>query len=212
MADIKNLRTDYKKTQLNEADLVSNPHELFKIWIEDVLSSNISDPNAFVLSTVDSLGYPSSRVLLLREYSENGLVFFTNYDSFKGKNLVVNNVVCMNFFWSSIERQIRVLGKITKISEAKSDEYFESRPYESKIGAWASNQSEVIASRKVLEDQVEFYKKKYPIDVPRPKHWGGYMIEPNKFEFWQGRSSRLHDRINYSLEKNGVWKVNRLAP
>ena len=212
MADIKNLRTDYKKRQLNEADLVSNPHELFKIWIEDVLSSNISDPNAFVLSTVDSLGYPSSRVLLLREYSENGLVFFTNYDSFKGKNLVVNNVVCMNFFWSSIERQIRVLGKITKISEAKSDEYFESRPYESKIGAWASNQSEVIASRKVLEDQVEFYKKKYPIDVPRPKHWGGYMIEPNKFEFWQGRSSRLHDRINYSLEKNGVWKVNRLAP
>jgi len=212
MADIKNLRTDYNKSQLNEADLVSNPHELFKIWIEDVLSSNISDPNAFVLSTVDSLGYPSSRVLLLREYSENGLVFFTNYDSFKGKNLVVNNVVCMNFFWSSIERQIRVLGKITKISEAKSDEYFESRPYESKIGAWASNQSEVIASRKVLEDQVEFYKKKYPIDVPRPKHWGGYMIEPNKFEFWQGRSSRLHDRINYSLEKNGVWKVNRLAP
>lgn len=212
MADIKNLRTDYKKRQLNEADLVSNPHELFKIWIEDVLSSNIIDPNAFVLSTVDSLGYPSSRVLLLREYSENGLVFFTNYDSFKGKNLVVNNVVCMNFFWSSIERQIRVLGKITKISEAKSDEYFESRPYESKIGAWASNQSEVIASRKVLEDQVEFYKKKYPIDVPRPKHWGGYMIEPNKFEFWQGRSSRLHDRINYSLEKNGVWKVNRLAP
>lgn len=212
MADIKNLRTDYNKSQLNEADLVSNPHELFKIWIEDALSINITDPNAFVLSTVDALGYPSSRVVLLRDYSENGLVFFTNYDSFKGKNVVTNNVVCMNFFWSSIERQIRVLGKVKRISEAKSDEYFESRPYESKIGAWASKQSEVIASRKVLEEQVEYYKKKFPNDVPRPKHWGGYIIEPNKFEFWQGRSSRLHDRINYCLEKNGVWKVNRLAP
>lgn len=212
MADIKNLRTDYNKSQLNEADLVSNPHELFKIWIEDALSINITDPNAFVLSTVDALGYPSSRVVLLRDYSENGLVFFTNYDSFKGKNVVTNNVVCMNFFWSSIERQIRVLGKVKRISEAKSDEYFESRPYESKIGAWASKQSEVIASRKVLEEQVEFYKKKFPNDVPRPKHWGGFIIEPNKFEFWQGRSSRLHDRINYYREKNGVWKVNRLAP
>ena len=212
MADIKNLRTDYNKSQLNEADLVSNPHELFKIWIEDALSINITDPNAFVLSTVDALGYPSSRVVLLRDYSENGLVFFTNYDSFKGKNVVTNNVVCMNFFWSSIERQIRVLGKVKRISEAKSDEYFESRPYESKIGAWASKQSEVIASRKVLEEQVEYYKKKFPNDVPRPKHWGGYIIEPNKFEFWQGRSSRLHDRINYYREKNGVWKVNRLAP
>ena len=212
MADIKNLRTDYNKSQLNEADLVSNPHELFKIWIEDALSINIIDPNAFVLSTVDALGYPSSRVVLLRDYSENGLVFFTNYDSFKGKNIVTNNVVCMNFFWSSIERQIRVLGIVKRISEAKSDEYFESRPYESKIGAWASKQSEVIASRKVLEEQVEYYKKKFPNDVPRPKHWGGYIIEPNKFEFWQGRSSRLHDRINYYLEKNGVWKVNRLAP
>lgn len=210
MKSIKNIRTDYVKNELNFDDLTSHPYELFKLWMNDALKQH-AEPNAFVLSTVNAEGKPSSRVLLLRDLNDKGFNFFTNYNSQKSADIEANPFVCMNFFWNEVERQVRVSGRIEKLSAEESDEYFNSRPYNSKIGAWSSPQSSVISSRDILNTNVEEFSKQYSDDVPRPTHWGGYCVVAEKMEFWQGRSSRLHDRFVYTLDGNN-WKIERLAP
>ena len=210
MKSIKNLRTDYLKSELNVEDLSEEPITLFKKWLSQAISYS-NDANAFVLSTVNSYGLPSSRVLLLRDVTEKGFSFFTNYSSRKSQEIEVNPNVCMNFFWPEMERQVRINGSINRLSEKESDDYFNSRPYESKIGAWSSPQSQLIKSREVLEKKIKEIKKKYPNEVPRPENWGGYFIIPNEIEFWQGRASRLHDRFLYKKEGKS-WMINRLAP
>lgn len=210
MKSIKDLRTDYQKSKLNVKDLTEEPITLFQQWISQAITYS-NDANAFVLSTVNSNGVPSSRVLLLRDATEKGFSFFTNYSSRKSQEIEVNPNVCMNFFWPDMERQVRINGSISRLSEQESDDYFNSRPYESRIGAWCSPQSQVIESREVLENKIQELKKKYPNEVPRPENWGGYTIVPNEIEFWQGRASRLHDRFLYNKEGEN-WTINRLAP
>jgi pyridoxamine 5'-phosphate oxidase len=210
MKNIKDLRIDYRKSELDIQDLSDEPILLFQKWLSEVVNLSI-DANAFVLSTVNPEGIPSSRVLLLKDVSENGFSFFTNYSSRKSKEIEKNPNVCMNFFWKNFERQVRVTGIISKLSDQESEEYFNSRPYESRIGAWCSPQSKVIESRDVLENKFEELKKKYPNEVPRPQNWGGYTISPTQIEFWQGRASRLHDRFLYSKEGEN-WRIERLAP
>ena len=210
MKSIKDLRTDYQKSKLNIKDLTEEPITLFQQWISQAITYS-NDANAFVLSTVNSNGVPSSRVLLLRDATEKGFSFFTNYSSRKSQEIEVNPSVCMNFFWPDMERQVRINGSISRLSEQESDDYFNSRPYESRIGAWCSPQSQVIESREVLENKIQELKKKYPNEVPRPENWGGYTIVPNEIEFWQGRASRLHDRFLYNKEGEN-WTINRLAP
>ena len=210
MKSIKDLRTDYLKSKLNIKDLTEEPITLFQQWLSQAIAYS-NDANAFVLSTVNSNGVPSSRVLLLRDATKKGFSFFTNYSSRKSQEIEVNPNVCMNFFWPEMERQVRINGSISRLSEQESDDYFNSRPYESRIGAWCSPQSQVIESREVLENKIQELKKKYPNEVPRPENWGGYTIVPNEIEFWQGRASRLHDRFLYSKEGEN-WTINRLAP
>ena len=210
MKSIKDLRTDYQKSELNVNDLTLEPIILFQQWLTQAITYS-NDANAFVLSTVNSNSVPSSRVLLLRDATKKGFSFFTNYSSRKSQEIEVNPNVCMNFFWPEMERQVRINGSISRLSEQKSDDYFNSRPYESRIGAWCSPQSQVIESREVLENKIQELKKKYPNEVPRPENWGGYTIVPNEIEFWQGRASRLHDRFLYNKEGEN-WTINRLAP
>lgn len=210
MKSIKDLRTDYLKSELNVKDLTEEPIILFQQWLTQAIAYS-DDANAFVLSTVNGNGVPSSRVLLLRDATKKGFSFFTNYSSRKSQEIEVNPNVCMNFFWPEMERQVRINGSISRLSEQESDDYFISRPYESRIGAWCSPQSQVIESRDVLENKIQELKKKYPNEVPRPKNWGGFTILPNEIEFWQGRASRLHDRFLYSKEGEN-WTINRLAP
>ncbi len=210
MKSIKDLRTDYQKSELNVNDLTEEPITLFQQWLSQAITYS-NDANAFVLSTVNSNGVPSSRVLLLRYATEKGFSFFTNYSSRKSQEIEVNPNVCMNFFWPEMERQVRINGSISRLSEQESDDYFNSRPYESRIGAWCSPQSQVIESREVLVNKIQELKKKYPNEVPRPENWGGYTIVPNEIEFWQGRASRLHDRFLYNKEGEN-WTINRLAP
>ena len=210
MKSIKDLRTDYHRSELNVKDLTEEPITLFQQWITQAITYS-NDANAFVLSTVNSNGVPSSRVLLLRDATKKGFSFFTNYSSRKSQEIVVNPNVCMNFFWPEMERQVRISGSISRLTEQESDDYFNSRPYESRIGAWCSPQSQVIESRQVLENKIQELKKKYPNEVPRPENWGGYTIVPKEIEFWQGRASRLHDRFLYDKEGKN-WTINRLAP
>ena len=209
---INKLRYDYSSKTFDEKDALRNPLTQFDVWMNEALQSEVMEPNAFVLSTVDSMSKPSSRIVLLRGYDENGFVFFTNYNSRKGDNMDVNQHVCLNFFHQSLERQIRIEGVVQKIDTAASDDYFNGRPLGSRLGAWASNQSEKIASREVLErKQKELEEKFADGNVTRPPHWGGYVCKPNYYEFWQGRNSRLHDRIAYE-SKNNQWQIARLSP
>jgi pyridoxamine 5'-phosphate oxidase len=210
--DIASIRRDYQMASLDEAATSANPMDQFTHWWEHATTSNIDEVNAFVLSTVDANRAPASRVVLLKGYTPEGFIFFTNYDSNKGKEITANPNVAMNFFWKELERQVRITGTIKKISEEESAEYFHSRPLGSQVGAWASPQSQVIPNREFLEknftEQTEIYKEG---NVPLPPHWGGYIVHPTQVEFWQGRSSRLHDRIRYSFE-NHQWTKVRLAP
>ena len=210
--DIASIRRDYQMASLDEASSAAHPMDQFTHWWEDATTSNIDEVNAFVLSTVDANRAPASRVVLLKGYTTEGFIFFTNYDSGKGKEITANPNVAMNFFWKELERQVRITGTIKKISAEESAEYFHSRPLGSQVGAWSSPQSQVIPNRAFLEKSFEENTEKYKEGiVPLPPHWGGYIVHPTQVEFWQGRSSRLHDRIRYSFE-NHQWSKVRLAP
>lgn len=210
LEQIKNDHRDFDHGKL-EGFFGETPFDLFSNWYREAFETGQLEPNAFVLSTVDELNRPSSRILYLKALSDTNFVFFTNYKSHKGTDISKNENASMLFFWPGKERQIRIEGEVVKISEEESDAYFESRPRSSQIGAWASWQSETLQKRDDLEERVKMYADKFPNEVPRPPHWGGYMLKPRLIEFWQGRSSRLHDRIVFEIE-NEKWKVYRKNP
>lgn len=209
---LKESRIEYKKGTLSDDLKKESPFDLFKDWLELAKKNVALDFNAMSLNTNSPDGFPSSRIVLLREFTEEGFVFYTNYNSAKGKELEQNHNVSLNFFWRELEKQVRVKGTAVKVSSEVSNVYFSSRPRKSQIGAWVSNQSEVIQSRETLirknEELEEAFKGK---EVTRPPHWGGYLVIPNCFEFWQGRSGRLHDRLKFS-EKDSLWSADRLSP
>lgn len=213
MQKIVDIRTEYKKQSLLETDVHANPVTQFEKWWDDALRSEIEEVNAMTLATASSRGIPSARIVLLKGFSEKGFVFFTNYQSHKGGELEENPHACLVFFWKELERQVRITGLVEKLSAAESDEYFLSRPEGSRIGAWASPQSSVIKNREVIDENSVAYSKQFAGgNIPRPPHWGGYNVQPSVFEFWQGRPSRLHDRICYTLTEPGTWGIERLAP
>ena len=190
----------------------SNPIVQFDLWMKEALNADIPEPHAMNVSTVSKEGKPSSRIVLLRNFSENGFVFYTNYNSKKGNDISENNCAAINFFWPQLERQIRIEGKLQKVDSKISDEYFASRPHDSQLGAWASNQSEVLKNRQELEEKFAALEEKFAgKNVPRPEHWGGYCLVPDSIEFWQGRPSRIHDRIKFTTVNN-EWKIERLSP
>lgn len=210
--NIKNLRKEYTLKKLDKSDVDKNPYLQFNNWFSEALDANVLEPSAMIVSTVNKNNQPSARVLLLKEVTEKGFVFFSNYNSSKAVDLEINNNACITFFWPELERQVRIEGTVTKVSEDESIKYFNSRPEGSKIGAWASEQSTIVASRMDLEDKYEFYLEKYKdLPIPKPDFWGGYILDASKIEFWQGRSSRLHDRIVYEKTKEN-WNIFRLAP
>jgi pyridoxamine 5'-phosphate oxidase len=209
---IADIRTDYRLRSLNETDVNVNPFVQFGHWWDEAIKSEIVEVNAMTLATVTPEGRPSARIVLLKGFDENGFVFFTNYQSRKGKELEENPHGALVFFWKELERQVRIEGGIEKISEQESDTYYHSRPAGSQIGAWASPQSEIIAGREVIENNYKSLEEKFNTgEIPRPGYWGGYILRPSMIEFWQGRSSRLHDRIQYSMEEDN-WNLSRLAP
>lgn len=209
--DLHNIREDYSKQELSEAECDDNPIVQFERWLNEAIRAEANEPTAMNVATVNSDGRPEGRQVLLKEVNRQGFVFFTNYKSRKGRALAAVPFAALTFFWPELERQVRVEGRVEKLNGAVSDEYFESRPYTSRIGAWASEQSEVISGKSVLVARAAAVGLKHPLHVPRPPHWGGYLIVPDRVEFWQGRPSRLHDRIQYRLE-NGVWRKERLSP
>lgn len=208
---IQDFRVHYSLDNLDEKHVATNPFEQFEKWFENAVEAGILEPNAMFLATIED-NKPKGRVVLLKGVENEGFVFYTNYDSKKGKQLMENNFASMTFFWDKLERQVRIEGQIEKVSEQTSDEYFHSRPRGSQIGAWVSNQSEVINGREVLEQKLDEMMVKFEqVDViPRPPHWGGYILFPSSFEFWQGRPNRLHDRLLFTKEDN--WKIERLSP
>ncbi|TAG57077.1 MAG: pyridoxamine 5'-phosphate oxidase [Cytophagales bacterium] len=212
MIKIDSFRQNYTKNSLEESKMLQNPIFQLEQWLENAIESKILEPNAMVLSTVDIENRPHARVVLAKGISEEGIQFFTNYNSNKAQDLEKNKQACLTFFYPEMERQVRIEGIVDKITLQESEKYFHSRPFESQIGAWVSNQSQVIHSREILEDkqkelQLQFKDKV----VPLPDFWGGYILKPTYFEFWQGRANRLHDRIVYEL-KNNKWEIFRLAP
>ncbi len=211
--NIADIRRDYSHKSLSEKDADPNAIKQFEKWWMEALSSQIDEVNAMTLATASIDALPSARIVLLKEFNEKGFVFFTNYESYKAQQLAENPKACLVFFWKELERQVRITGLIQKISEKESDDYFHSRPESSRIGAWASPQSRVIESRHWLDEKFnELVNKMEGTEIQRPPQWGGYIVKPVVIEFWQGRPSRLHDRIQYTLEENGEWKIERLAP
>ena len=212
--DLSNYRKSYEKGALLLSEVPENPLELFQKWFYEVDTFFSEDEtNAMTISTIGLDGYPKSRVVLLKKYTFEGFIFYTNYNSEKGKAIAKNPNVCLSFFWHGAERQIIIKGKTEKIAENLSDGYFESRPRGSQLGAMVSNQSEVINNRNVLETKLLNFEKKFEgKEIPRPKFWGGYIVKPIEMEFWQGRPNRLHDRIRYTLQKDYNWKTDRLSP
>jgi pyridoxamine 5'-phosphate oxidase len=209
---INNLRREYKLNKLSEKTVLKNPFKQFELWFNDVIKLNLPEQNAMVLATSDKNANPSVRVVLLKGLGNKGFQFFTNYGSKKGKNLSENTSASILFYWAGLERQIRVEGKIKKLSKAESLKYFDTRPLESRIAAWASEQSKIIPDRNFLELRYKNFEKKFSgKKIPLPPNWGGFILVPNYFEFWQGRESRLHDRISYKNQR-GKWKIFRLAP
>jgi pyridoxamine 5'-phosphate oxidase len=212
MSSLADLRKEYSLKKLTKKDVDPDPFKQFGTWFDEAAATISGEPNAMILSTSDTDGKPSSRLVLLKEFSHDGYLFFTNYLSRKGSELDKNPSAALLFFWGELERQVRIEGKVIKISESESSVYFASRPRLSQIGALASAQSKVVKSRSVLEDAFHSLDKEYEgKDIPRPEHWGGYLVKPEYFEFWQGRRSRLHDRISYSLNQ-GEWVIERVSP
>lgn len=210
---IQNLRKDYSAQSLSEEDMQPNPFHQFEKWFSEALNAKVIEPNAMTLATSSSNGVPSARIVLLKEFTLEGFVFYTNYNSNKGKEIANNPYAALVFFWADLERQVRIEGVVQKISEEESSSYFYSRPKGSQLGAVTSPQSETIPNRKFLEDKLKALEEEYTIrNIQKPEYWGGYRVIPNRIEFWQGRSSRLHDRIVYTQNQDQSWKYERLAP
>lgn len=211
--DLKDYRKSYEKGKLLEEDIPSDPYQLFKSWFNIADNSPaVEEANAMSIATVGKNYYPKTRVVLLKGFGSKGFTFFTNYNSCKGKDLVENPKCCISFFWPSLEKQVILQGEVSKISAEESEEYFHSRPKSSQLGAHASNQSSVVPSREYLEEKLVKLEKEFAgKEIPKPQAWGGFLFKPVNFEFWQGRASRLHDRILYTRE-NDSWKIERLAP
>jgi len=209
---IQNLRQEYRSASLAESDVDHNPVTQFGKWFSEAIDAQLYEPNVMTLATASLSGKPSARILLLKGFDENGFVFFSNYASKKGHEIAENPQAAMVFFWPELERQVRIEGNIAKVSDEESTAYFHSRPAGSQIGALASPQSTIIPDRQLLENRVQELTEAYADrEIPRPEHWGGYVLKPDHIEFWQGRPSRLHDRITYT-SVDGVWTINRLAP
>lgn len=209
---IADIRKEYMRESLSEGDVELDPFLQFTRWWKEAVASDILEVNAMTLATSNREGIPSARTVLLKDYDSSGFVFFSNYQSRKAKDVDDNPHACLLFFWKELERQVRIEGRIVKVDALESDDYFHSRPEGSRIGAWASPQSTVVSSRDEIEENVRLYKERFDsASIPRPPHWGGYRVLPVHIEFWQGRPSRLHDRILYSLEANN-WMISRLAP
>jgi pyridoxamine 5'-phosphate oxidase len=212
---IADIRREYTLAGLRRADLDANPIAQFQKWFEQaekVLAQKEMDVNAATLATADKSGKPSARIILLKGVDERGFIFFTNYDSRKGRELAKNPNAELTFYWQQLERQVCIAGVVEKISRAESEKYFKSRPRGSQLAAWASNQSDVVADRAALEAKWNEMEKKFPNEVPLPPNWGGYILKPERIEFWQGRPSRLHDRFQYTRQPDNSWKLERLAP
>ena len=214
MEDLSNYRKSYEKSQLLESNIPEDPINLFHSWFHETKEfGGVEEVNAMTVATIGLDGFPKSRVVLLKKYNEEGFIFYTNYDSEKGKAILNNPNVCLSFFWHNMERQVIIKGIAEKTSEAISDNYFESRPDGSKLGAIVSPQSEVIPSRDYLDNKLKELESTYEgKEIPRPEYWGGFLVKPIEVEFWQGRPNRLHDRIRYKLQEDFNWKMDRLSP
>ena len=212
ISSIADLRKDYTKETLSEADSDPNPIQQFQHWFNQAIRAELPEPNAMTVATASKDGIPAARIVLLKAIDDRGFTFFTNYHSSKGKELEANPQAALVFLWTELERQVRIVGTVEKISAEESDGYFYSRPHGSRLGAWASDQSEVIPNRNVLEQKLAALKVEYEVrEVPRPPHWGGFRVIPREIEFWQGRSSRLHDRLRYR-HQGETWVIDRLSP
>jgi pyridoxamine 5'-phosphate oxidase len=210
---IADLRLEYTAQSLHESDVAKDPIDQFEKWWQQAVASEIKEPNAMILATASADGVPSARVMLLKGFNKEGFIFFTNYKSYKSMQLEENPKASLVFFWGELERQVRVVGLVSKAADAVSDEYFQSRPLGSRIGAWASPQSSVVESREWLDAHYERLTQEFSgKEIKRPAHWGGFVVQPVMIEFWQGRPGRLHDRIQYTLQEDGSWKIERLAP
>lgn len=210
--ELSAMRREYARETLDEQHTKENPLEQFRLWFDEAAKACVMEPNAMTLATVTPAGRAAARVVLLKDFDEDGFVFYTNYKSAKGRELAQSPGVTLLFFWPELERQVRISGLTEKVSEAESEEYFHSRPLEAKWGAWASKQSEKIADRAQLEEWYNEVKQKFAEQVPRPPHWGGYRVRPDYFEFWQGRPGRMHDRIVYEQQGGDGWIRYRLSP
>lgn len=208
---IADLRKSYERAVLSEEASEADPLRQFRLWFDQALQADVPEPNAMTLATVAADGRPSTRVVLIKGYDDRGIVWYTNYTSRKGRELQANPWAALQFHWVELERVVRIEGRVDKVDGAESDAYFASRPLDSRIGAWASPQSEVVASRAVLAANAAKYAARFVLDPPRPPHWGGFRLHPDRWEFWQGRKSRLHDRLRYRLEGDR-WLRERLAP
>ena len=211
--DLSELRESYTKGEFGESDLLGSPFAQFEKWFREAESAELEEPNAMCLATATPQGQPSTRIVLLKDFSDKGLVFYTNYESRKSSELEANPKAAANFLWLPLQRQVNVTGRVERISKEESLAYFVSRPLDSRLGAWTSPQSKVITSRQILEEKLEQMKRKFREGtIPLPDNWGGYRLVPESFEFWQGRPSRLHDRFRFELNASGAWDVVRLAP
>ena len=211
---VADLRQNYTLGDLTETDVESNPIQQFKLWFEQAIAADIIEPNAMTLATATPDGKPTARIVLLKGFDEKGFVFYTNYQSLKGQQAIANPYVALVFFWDCLQRQVRIEGKITKVSPKESDSYFYSRPLGSQIGAWTSDQSQVIPNREFLQSKQQEIEEKYQNreKITRPDHWGGFRVIPEVIEFWQGRPNRLHDRLIYRLQPDNSWIIERLSP
>ena len=217
LQNLQNLRKSYESAELSKSDSLANPQDQFALWLQQAIDGKVPEPNAMTLATVASNLRPSTRVVLIKGFDERGIVWYTNFDSRKGNEIAGNPYAALQFHWVELERVVRIEGIVEKVSDIESDAYFNSRPLDSRIGAWASPQSQVITNRGVLEAENAKFKAKFaaatpPNAPPRPDNWGGYRLKPDSWQFWQGRRSRLHDRLRYTLDTQGAWIRERLAP